>query len=756
MVSRSGAARRLAMWPGVLLAVLLVVLLAVAMVAGGSGRAQAAAGGVRPLPAGAAGASPGVAIGTTPTPASALGNMSCAGRSFCMALGRYTDPSGTIRSMAQAWNGQAWRVVATPPGTLDSVSCVTARFCMAVGTSAAVWDGAYWHALPESPGGAEVSCSRATFCMAVRLNGADSWNGKTWDKLALSVACDSLPTYPCTEGFTGLTCTTTRFCMAVGSVTPGYPGNDTVPLNLAEQWNGVKWAQISIPNPDPLGDGSSLSSLSCTSSAFCIAAGFDDEVLTWNGGAWSTLNGGTYDPQGPLISCVASDRCYLLNGPSGFESWIDGTWQTVPSAPVVPSGASGITASALSCTGTEATQCTMIGSYSPAAVGGSLTLAEQWTGGGWQLTRTPNPGDLFDGLMGTSCTGSSFCVAVGSYQGPADGQHTLAEAWNGHRWRLLYPSSPGVQISYLTSVSCPSRTECVAVGATDDKAGSWQTLAEEWAGGAWKVLPSLNPGPNDQFTSVSCPTTTDCMMVGSSHDFTHADTSTLAERWREGTWQVVATPDPGSNAPTPRFNILSGVSCTGPSWCMAVGDMDERAPLYSGALAMRWDGTSWDQVPATNPGGDLELEAVSCSKAARCVAAGRYVQDVHGSAPGQAIRPAADAWDGTAWTVRKLPQLAPGETGQLNGVSCGPAAGCMAVGEYITTVGDVRELADAWTGQNWSSVKVTSLSSVFSDLAGIDCTGASRCLAVGEVTTQRALSALWDGSAWRSENAIDP
>jgi hypothetical protein len=161
-------------------------------------------------------------------------------------------------------------------------------------------------------------------------------------------------------------------------------------------------------------------------------------------------------------------------------------------------------------------------------------------------------------------------------------------------------------------------------------------------------------------------------------------------------------------------------------------------------------------LPAGGGAIDLELEAVSCSKAARCVAAGQYVQDVHGSAPGQAIRPAAAAWDGTAWTVRKLPRLAPGETGQLNGVSCGPAAGCLAVGEYITTVGDVRELADAWNGQIWSSVKVTSLSSVFSDLAGIDCTGASRCLAVGEVTTQRALSALWDGSAWRSENAIDP
>jgi hypothetical protein len=61
-----------------------------------------------------------------------------------------------------------------------------------------------------------------------------------------------------------------------------------------------------------------------------------------------------------------------------------------------------------------------------------------------------------------------------------------------------------------------------------------------------------------------------------------------------------------------------------------------------------------------------------------------------------------------------------------------------------------------WNGQNWSSAKITSLSSLFSDLSGIDCTGASLCLAVDEVTTQRALSALRNGSAWRSENAINP
>jgi hypothetical protein len=485
--------------------------------------------------------------------------------------------------------------------------------------------------------------------------------------------------------------------------------------------------------------------LSCVSASFCLTAGAYDATLTWYGQAWRTSGQLAYNTNEPADTCVARNRCYLLNGSSQFESWTNGTVQAL-APPSTPPG-SAISLAGLSCTGTAAAQCTAVGGYSVTAGGENLTLAEQWTGSQWQVERTTSPGDLFDGLSGISCAGASFCMAVGSYHTAADTEKALAEEWNGRRWKLLTAASPGTQVNYLASVSCPTTSLCIAVGSSDYQTGHWQTLAEEWNGTSWQVLSTLNPGPDNDLTSISCPSAARCMAVGSSRNIARAYTGTLAEQWNGTSWTVLTTPDPGSAAPTPQFNVLSGVSCTGPAWCMAVGDADERGPLYSGALAMVWNGTSWKQVRATNPGGNMEFDAVSCSGTSRCAAAGQYV---HGGNPvnvpqaGDTLRPAAGIWNGTSWTVRQLPPLASGQTGQLNGVACGSPSACMAVGEYITTAGEVRELADTWDNRSWQPVKIASLSTLFGDLFAITCGPASRCTAAGQVAIQRTLSAQWN------------
>jgi hypothetical protein len=46
--------------------------------------------------------------------------------------------------------------------------------------------------------------------------------------------------------------------------------------------------------------------------------------------------------------------------------------------------------------------------------------------------------------------------------------------------------------------------------------------------------------------------------------------------------------------------------------------------------------------------------------------------------------------------------------------------------------------------------------SFFTDLLGITCTSASNCIAVGEVSTQRATAARWNGKSWSSMNARNP
>jgi hypothetical protein len=731
MITMSRAARL----PAARVAVLLAVAL---LVASGSWSTRAFGGMTVP----------DVGFGTTPVANAAMTAVSCVGDSFCMAVGSYSDPSRTTRPLAEKWNGQAWHVEAMLTGDMNSVSCVSASFCMAVGKGAAIWDGARWHPMRGSPRGEQVSCSRRSFCMVVRTNGAASWNGKAWHRLPLSITCLG---FECHKVISALRCTSTSFCMAVGSLSSD--ANEGVPFPVAEEWNGARWAEISVPSLDPDINGSGLTSVSCTSTAFCLAVGPNDVRVRWDGHVWTALYTATSPDPNAEVSCVARDHCYLIGGAT-FESWINGTLQTLQ-APSAPAGAS-IGTAALACGGITVPACTVVGGYSVPAGGENMTLAERWTGAQWLLEPTPTPGDLFEGLSGVSCRGASFCMAVGSYHTAADTEQALAEQWNGHRWQLLHPVSPGTQMNYLASVSCPTRTECVAVGSSDNQSGHWHTLAELWNGISWSALPTLDVLRNNGFSAISCPSARTCMAVGSSRASDSLYTATLAEEWDGATWKVLATPDPGVPV---EFNVLSGISCIRPGWCMAVGYMSGGGhAVYANALAMVWNGTSWRQVPAPNPGGNMELDSVSCTRTVRCVAAGQYV---HGGNPfgpvaGQTIRPAAQVWNGKTWIVRKPPRLAKGQTGLLYGVSCAAGSRCMAVGEYITTAGAVRELADAWNGRAWSSVRITSLSSPFSDLFGIDCTGPARCLAVGEVTAGRTLTARWNGSSWHSQNAVNP
>ena len=69
--------------------------------------------------------------------------------------------------------------------------------------------------------------------------------------------------------------------------------------------------------------------------------------------------------------------------------------------------------------------------------------------------------------------------------------------------------------THLVGVSCPSASECVAVGAAT-QGHLTKTDAEKWAGSAWKLQdPGIPAGSQESaLVSVSCPATADCTAVG--------------------------------------------------------------------------------------------------------------------------------------------------------------------------------------------------------------------------------------------------
>jgi hypothetical protein len=88
----------------------------------------------------------------------------------------------------------------------------------------------------------------------------------------------------------------------------------------------------------------------------------------------------------------------------------------------------------LSCS--KNTSCTAVGTYLSNS-GNFLTLVEVWNGARWMIVPTPNPTGAVDAVLnGVTCTGASFCAAVGASGG------TLAEQWNGSAWTLVPTPDP--------------------------------------------------------------------------------------------------------------------------------------------------------------------------------------------------------------------------------------------------------------------------------------------------------------------------
>ena len=96
---------------------------------------------------------------------------------------------------------------------------------------------------------------------------------------------------------------------------------------------------------------------------------------------------------------------------------------------------------------------------------------------------------------------------------------------------------------------------------------------------------------------------------------------------------------------------MDGVSCVGPTFCIAIGDRNKR-----------WNGKTWSNIP--NSGGG----AVSCVSPTNCLVVG-------GTSAAQ--------WNGKGWT----PIAGPEPDGGLVGVSCLRTSVCFAVGSYLTPLG---------------------------------------------------------------------
>ncbi len=309
-----------------------------------------------------------------------------------------------------------------------------------------------------------------------------------------------------------------------------------------------------------------------------------------------------------------------------------------------------------------------------------------------------------------SCVNSSFCAAAGF-----SGHGTFIQMWNGNDWLLTSspnPVSGPSTLSALLGVSCVSSSFCVAVGGFQQGASPQSTLIEHWDGSVWSIVQSPNIDRDDNvLSSVSCSSISSCVAVG-WHFTAGFATRTLVEKWDGVSWNIAVSPNPSTTS-----NRLIDVSCVASGQCVAVGEYTDATP-NSLALVEIWNGTVWSTKPTTD---QALLTGVSCFTATSCVAVGYLGQQDYATIAN---------WNGTALSIVSTPALGT-RTSYFSGVSCAGPSSCVAVG--ASDAGPTHTLIDTFDGTAWTVTPAPDPNAFNfgSTLTNVSCTSAGACMAVG-------------------------
>ena len=467
------------------------------------------------------------------------------------------------RPWPRIWNGTAWELQSTAsPADLildsfEGVSCTSASSCIAVGyyisttgegreSLAETWDGTSW-SLQTTPNPANslqteldgVSCSSPSACTAVGQNDEESttvplvmnWNGSDWSLQSPSTGSSWQQ-----SSFGGVACTSSSSCLAVGGATKPHSPS----VAVAEAWNGKVWSIQSVPI-EPGTIGAALYGVSCPSSDVCLAVGIDANnnpvAEIRNGTEWQTQHVPTVSGGGVLkkVSCISATDCIAVgtlferNHQGLIEQWNGSTWTILDT----PKGQGDL--ASVSCVSDG---CMAVGD-APDSSGSPVPLAETWSGTVWKSTIAPTPsGSAQSQFLAVSCTSLKACVAVGVWYDNNGAPSPLAESWNGKTWTIGAPVGPKNGSLGLTGVSCPSATDCVAVGYTINRLDSPSAFAESWNGQAWSPEKLPTPPGGAEVYDVTCSSPDACVAVGGRGN------GTLAEGWNGEEWTVEKTANP--------------------------------------------------------------------------------------------------------------------------------------------------------------------------------------------------------------------
>jgi hypothetical protein len=348
-------------------------------------------------------------------------------------------------------------------------------------------------------------------------------------------------------------------------------------------------------------------------------------------------------------------------------------------------------------------------------------------------------------LIGTALAGVAALALAAP--GPARAA-TASSPWHAD----TVPLPAGAASGSLHGVSCLSATDCVAAGNYRNGA-RYFPLAEAWDGSAWTVQrPPTPPGASSSFLqAISCHSATSCWAAGYWENGSGTELP-LAENWDGSTWTLSQPPVPRNAAD----GALDAVSCSGASTCTAAGYYEDAHSDADHALAVRLTAGTWAVQTVGSPAGtdSGQLTGVSCRSSSNCLAVGTF------STTSGADEPVSELWQGHGWAGKAVALPAGSTAGTVYAVSCYSVSSCTAGGMFTSKSGVSRPWANRWNGSSWADQSVPPTAGAGGYLTSVSCVSVSRCTAVGVYSPVKGTSAgmaeNWNGTAWTRQALASP
>ena len=372
----------------------------------------------------------------------------------------------------------------------------------------------------------DVSCVSTSFCMSVVVGRQTSgmsasketfltkWDGSSWSVVSTSG-------WPTNFGANDIACGSTSACLVTGTVdTFNGPNLEMTPYLML--WNGSTVSQVTLPNVVY-----SLNAVSCASATFCLVVGSSSEtpqkslVLRWDGSSLTRetsglFTNGTNNEVMLDVDCDTSRRCvgvtsidlgsYTYDGEILDRGAVAGTWSRL-------SGRTDTLGQlqTVDCQPGELGLCAVLGSITNGTGAVIYDLGADMANKFRNVTLPVMPsGTLTNALQAKkmSCVSTTRCLLTGGFMIEMGKTDSYVGVWDGSAWTRL-TSSSGAGGADIYDISCPTVSQCVAVGTSKATSGMMApNSAASWfiRDAAQVAAPGVGSAPTTTEPSATTPT----------------------------------------------------------------------------------------------------------------------------------------------------------------------------------------------------------------------------------------------------------